>query len=66
MAKTTEYTARLVTRIRPVTSRRLRLAAAVQGQQIGQFVDCVLDEHLPSADELAAAIRNGASHDGAD
>jgi predicted HicB family RNase H-like nuclease len=54
-----EYTARLVTRIRPVTSRRLRLAAAVKGLAIGQFVDGVLDEHLPSADDLADRIRRG-------
>jgi hypothetical protein len=58
MAKS-QYTARLVTRIRPVTSKRLRLAAVVEGRGIGQLLDGVLDEHLPSADELAQQIRNG-------
>jgi len=58
MAKS-EYTTRLITRIRPVTSRRLRLAAAVGGQHIGELIDGVLDEHLPSDEELAAAIKNG-------
>ena len=62
MAKS-EYTARLVTRIRPATSRRLRLAAAVEGANIGQVVDGVLNEHLPSGAELAAAIANGSSGD---
>jgi hypothetical protein len=54
-----EYTARVVDRSRPVTSRRLRLAAAVEGQGIGELVDGMLDEHLPSDDQLAASIRSG-------
>jgi hypothetical protein len=58
-----EYTARLATRIKPATSRRLRLAAAVEGQNLGQLLDGVLNEHLPSDAELAAQIAKGASDD---
>jgi hypothetical protein len=52
----TDYTVRLATRIRATTNRRLRLAAAVEGQHIGELLDGVLDRHLPSDAELAAQI----------
>ena len=62
MAKS-EYTTRLITRIRPVTSRRLRLAAVVTGQHISELLDGVLTEHLPSAAELGQQVTNGSTAD---
>lgn len=54
---------RLATVIGPEQGRRLRLAARVQSKPIGRLLTELLDAHLPSAAELADAIRNGASAD---
>lgn len=50
---------RLATVVGAEQGRRLRLTACVQNKQIGTLLTEILDEHLPSAAELAAAIAGG-------
>jgi hypothetical protein len=47
-------------RISPEVNERLRLFAALEGRQLGETADRVLDEHLPSRAELAERISKGA------
>lgn len=48
---------RLTTEILPERGRRLRLAALVDGKPVKHYLDDLLDRHLPTAEELADAIR---------
>jgi hypothetical protein len=50
---------RLFARLDPPVNRRLRLYAAMRGQSLAVVLGALLDEHLPSSAELAAAITNG-------
>jgi len=55
---------RFGTSLPPAIQRRLRLQAAVTGTKMAPLLASLLDRALMSEDELAAAIRNGASDDG--
>jgi hypothetical protein len=60
-------TARLGTRISPDTDHRLRLLVLVRRKPLSRVLTDLLDDALPSADQLAEqlkASRNGASADG--
>ncbi len=55
-------TARLATRISRDVDRRLRLAAVLREARLGEFLDQLLDQALPTAADLAAQL-NGAPTD---
>lgn len=57
---------RFGTSLPPAIQRRLRLQAAVTGTKMAPLLASLLDKALMSEDELAAAIKNGASDDDAD
>ena len=59
----TQYTVRLVTRVRQDIDDRLRLLAAVRRQKLAHVLSDVLASALPSADDLADEIRKGRSDD---
>jgi hypothetical protein len=63
MTQMTEKPVRLATRVDRAVDKRLRLAATVGGRPLGRFLTEFLDEHLPSAAELADAIKDGAGDD---
>lgn len=52
------YDVQLGTRLTASVNRRLRLFAAVKGERLSHLLDSLLDQHLPSADELAAMLGN--------
>jgi len=57
-------TARLAADIDAAVDARLRLLALVKRQRrIGRLLSDVLDEALPSAEELTAQLQGGARHD---
>jgi predicted HicB family RNase H-like nuclease len=56
----TDYSERLATRISPGVDRRLRLAAALGRHRLGELVDQLLDQGLPSNEELAEQAQGGA------
>lgn len=47
------------TRLRPSVRRRARLAAELAGLAMYQLIDRILDEHIPSAPELARQLGPG-------
>lgn len=51
-------TERLATRITPTADRRLRTLAVLEGKSISHVLSAVLEQALPSADELADRLRN--------
>ncbi len=59
----TQYTVRLVTRVRRDIDARLRLLAAVRRQPVAHVLCDVLAGALPSADDLADEIRKGRAAD---
>jgi len=59
----TSSNARLSTWISPGVDERLRLLALLRRQRLSCLLTHLLDQALPSADELAAQIRE-ASRDG--
>ena len=54
------YDTRLATRISASVNHRLRLQALVTRQRLSQLIDDLLDEALPSSDELVARLRQEA------
>lgn len=50
------YDVRIATRITRAVDRRLRMYALVKGQPISQVLVTLLDEALPSAEDLALAL----------
>ena len=50
-------TVRLATRISEHVDRRLRLAAVVRGCRLGEFLDQLLDQALPTVADLAEQIQ---------
>jgi hypothetical protein len=57
------YDARLATRISRDVDGRLRLLALVRRIRLGQLIDQLLDQALPSADELAEQMKGTASNE---
>lgn len=57
----TELTAKIGTKISEPVARRLRLAAAVTGTEIGRLIDSALDRCLPTPEQLATAVQGGAA-----
>lgn len=55
--------ARLATRISEPVDRRLRLAALVRRMPLSQYLDQLLNDHLPPVGELAEQIRGGTSNE---
>ena len=51
------YKARLVTTISDPVDRRLRLFALLRRQPLSRALSALLDEALPSADELVGELR---------
>ena len=50
------YDVPLTTRITPAVDRRLRMLALAKSQPLSHVLTGLLDEALPSADELASAL----------
>lgn len=50
------YDVQLGTRLTAPVNRRLRLFAAVKGERLSHLLDSLLDQALPSADELASLL----------
>ena len=50
------YDVRLATRITPAVDRRLRMLALVKSQPLSHVLTGLLDQVLPSADELASLL----------
>jgi len=50
------YDVRLATRISPAVDRRLRMLALIQSQPLSHVLTGLLDQALPSADELASTL----------
>jgi hypothetical protein len=50
------YDVKLGTRLTGEVDRRLRLFAVLKGQRLSHVLVSLLDEHLPSADELASLL----------
>jgi hypothetical protein len=50
-------TARLATRISRDVDLRLRLTAVLRDARLGEFLDQLLDEALPTAGDLAAQMK---------
>jgi hypothetical protein len=57
-----QYTAAVATRITRAVDDRLRLHALMLRQPMTRVLDELLDEALPSADELAEQARNRGSN----
>ena len=52
------YDVKLATRLTAPVDRRLRMLALVKGQALSHVLVSLLDESLPSADELASLLGN--------
>lgn len=59
------YDTRLATRITKTVDRRLRMLALVKGQPVNHVLVGLLDQALPSADELALALSTSPADAGA-
>ncbi len=59
----TAYDARLGTRITGPVARRLRLLVLVRRQPLNRVLTEVLDQTLPSLDELTEQLKVQGSHD---
>lgn len=55
------YDVRLATRITTAVDRRLRMLALAKSQPLSHVLVGLLDQALPSADELAALLGDGCS-----
>lgn len=53
------YDVPLSTRITSTVDRRLRMFALVRNQRLNHVLEGLLDEVLPSADELASLLKEG-------
>jgi hypothetical protein len=62
--KVTTSKPRLVSYLPPPIDRRLRMQAAIRRWPIARVLADVLDRGLPSADDLAAQIREDGAADG--
>lgn len=58
------YDVALATRVTASVDRRLRMLALVRRQPLNSVLTGLLDKALPSADELAALLRDGQTADG--
>ena len=54
------YDRRIATRITPDADNRLRLVALAQRRSLSAVLTDVLDQVLPTADELVQRLRDGA------
>jgi hypothetical protein len=57
------YDVTLATRITASVDRRLRMLALIRRQPLNSVIVGLLDKALPSAEELAALLRDGQSAD---
>ena len=53
------YDVRLATRITSAVDRRLRMLALAKSQPLSHVLTGLLDQVLPTADELASALADG-------
>lgn len=53
---TAAYNVRLATKISATVDRRLRMLALVKGQPLNHVLVSLLDQHLPTAGELASLL----------
>jgi hypothetical protein len=57
----TETAGRIFARVAPDVKRRLDLHATLTGQTLAEALEACLSEHLPTDDQLAELIKNGAT-----